>query len=212
MNCKWLIDNVRIWVRGKGKVVILPLYVSPKFTVMNFRKINTSSPTFIVLNSLLVFLAFLAIILIFGSCRSSRSVSSEAGASVSQTQVSSQQAIEALTDSMLAQLDLDFDTLEFCSSRISDITNLPEVPDVMNFPTATHKIRIVNGKVRSHSRSVTHNASVTRSNDSVTYSATARQHTYEKASREGETPSIGLLGYILPVLILAGLAIYFLYS
>jgi len=197
-----------------------------KHQAMNIRKIDTTSFAFIMGRSLLMFLVFLTIILIFGSCRSSRSLRSEAATTTSLTHVGRQQILEVLTDSMLAQLDLDFDTLEYHTSSpytladhnradhaIANHTltnNHRDTPDAIAIPTATRKIKIVNGKVRSRNRTVSRSASVTQSQDSVTCTATSQLNTDEKASRDNESTAFSLPAHILPAIIIAGLTIYFI--
>lgn len=188
---------------------------------MNIRKIDTTSFAFIMGRSLLMFLVFLTIILIVGSCRSSRSLRSEAATTTSLTHVGRQQILEALTDSMLAQLDLDFDTLEYHTSspytradhanaNHTLTNNHRDTPDAIAIPTATRKIKIVNGKVRSRNRTVSRSASVIQSQDSATCTATSQLNTDEKASRDNESTAFSLPAHILPALIIAGLTIYFI--
>lgn len=157
---------------------------------MNIPKFDTSDWPFIIGRNLLMFLLFLTVIELFGSCRSHKSIQTKEETGITTSRTTDLQITEALSDSTLASLQLDFDTLEIIA------------------PTKQIRIRAVKGRVSHQRNSIKQQQRVTRRADSAQTAASQSRHTEEKTTATPPASPGNLLINMLPMLLITGAAIY----
>lgn len=163
---------------------------------LNFRKIGTSGWPWIIGRNLLMFLLFLAVIELFGSCRPTRSIQAMEQADTSSSSVSDLRITEAVSDSLRTRLHLDFDTLEIT------------IPAHQTDTPGQIRIKAIKGSVSKESKSITQRERNAHRKDTMHTEAMQTHISEEKTATNSTAAARHILWSILPLLIIAGTAIY----
>lgn len=156
---------------------------------------GTSGWTLIVARNLLVFLIFLTVIELFGSCRPARSIQTIEQADTSSSSASDLRITEAISDSLLSRLHLEFDTLE---------VTIPK--HHFDTPGQIH-IKAIKGSVCKERKSITLRQRNTQLKDTMGIH-TMKSHCVEDETTANATAGAHhILGSMLPLLLIAGTAI-----
>jgi hypothetical protein len=167
-----------------------------KLDNLRFRKIGTCGWPLIVGRNQLVSLMMLAVIGLLGSCRPARSIHTIEQADTSSSSASDLRIIEAVSDSLLTQLYLEFDTLE-----ISIPSHHADSPQHV-------RVKAIKGRVSKERKYMTQRLRNTHRKDTMSIHAMQSHRLEDKVSTNSTTGTHHILWSVLPLMLIAGTAIY----